>query len=224
MIKHIPNSLTIFNLLCGITAIIFCLYGDYNKVPILMALALLADFLDGFVARALKVKSDIGAQLDSLADMVTFGVLPAIMIYTMLSYKSILPPMETTANILQYELPLNITTPYAFIALVYAMAACWRLAKFNIDTRQTENFIGVATPAAAIFVLGLYMSFNTVYVNHLDWFYHHKGMLDGFIYHLPLTIVFKSSVIIVYTLLISFLMVSEIPFFSLKGNHCDHLA
>jgi CDP-diacylglycerol--serine O-phosphatidyltransferase len=127
MLRHLPNALTCCNLLCGALAIIFIKEID----PIwLVALAGVFDFLDGFVARALKVHSPIGKELDSLADMVTFGLLPAIYWYYLIG-----------------------TEPLNYIALLIAVFSALRLAKFNVDERQTEGFIGVPTPASTFFLV-----------------------------------------------------------------------
>jgi CDP-diacylglycerol--serine O-phosphatidyltransferase len=127
MLRHLPNALTCCNLLCGALAIIFIKEID----PIwFVGLAGVFDFLDGFVARALKVHSAIGKELDSLADMVTFGLLPAIYWYHMIG-----------------------TSPLNYVALLIAVFSALRLAKFNVDERQAEGFIGVPTPANTFFLV-----------------------------------------------------------------------
>jgi CDP-diacylglycerol--serine O-phosphatidyltransferase len=157
-------------------------------VPILIGIALIADFLDGFAARALNVKSDLGAQLDSLADMITFGVLPAVMLYKVSSF----------SIAAFYYKPVLIRYP----VFIYAMFAALRLAKFNIDKRQEENFLGLATPAAAILITGLYC-------------YMFLGVkLD----HTMMRVVYHPDSIVVITLILSYLMTAEIPMFSMKGN------
>ena len=149
------------------------------------------------MARALKVKSDLGAQLDSLADMTTFGVLPSVMMLMLLQ-------LLEKNNQLAFEInSSNDTTQviFSYIALlsfIYAICACLRLAKFNIDTRQTVNFIGVPTPAGAMFILGIYAN------------YFSQNALFNFIY--------QQWFLIISTALISLLMISELSLFSLKGN------
>jgi CDP-diacylglycerol--serine O-phosphatidyltransferase len=113
--------------LCGALAIIFI--NDFDPIW-LVALAGVFDFLDGFVARALKVHSPIGKELDSLADMVTFGLLPAIYWYYLIG-----------------------TEPYKYVALLIAVFSALRLAKFNVDERQVDGFIGVPTPANTLFLV-----------------------------------------------------------------------
>lgn len=196
--QHIPNSLTLLNLFCGVAGIIFCLFNHYYLVPVMLFIALLADFLDGFVARALNVKSDLGAQLDSLADMTTFGVLPSLMLFSLLHFLNRESDLHFTFNKLMGNNEL-IFPAIAFIGIFYAVFACLRLAKFNIDTRQTINFIGLPTPAAAMFVLGLYAYYT---------FSHGKAN----------PIIINQYSIIASTIVLSILMIAELPLFSLKGN------
>ena len=133
MKKHIPNALTSANLLCGMIGIVYVLGGEINFGAYFIFLAALFDFLDGFVARMLKVSSDIGKQLDSLADLVTFGVLPSFILFKM---------VESNTEI--WILP--------FLVLIVAVFSAVRLAKFNIDERQSDRFIGVPTPANALLI------------------------------------------------------------------------
>lgn len=195
--KHIPNALTLLNLFCGASAIIFCLYNQYQFVPYLIFASLLADFLDGFVARLLKVKSDLGAQLDSLADMTTFGVLPSVMVFMLLQMieKNNQLSFSSSPNAVQFSLQY-------LVAFVYALGAALRLAKFNIDTRQTVNFIGVPTPAGAMFVLGIYVNYFT--------------------HSVSFSFLYQPIFLLIITLLISILLISELPLFSLKGNPLNH--
>ena len=134
--QHIPNLLTLGNLLCGCIAIFMVLEGKYAFAFNLMIIAAVLDFFDGFVARLLKVSGELGAQLDSLADMVTFGVLPAMFMFSMIE--------NNTEN---YYLP--------FVGFFIAMMSGYRLAKFNIDTEQSENFKGLPTPINAVIVASI---------------------------------------------------------------------
>jgi CDP-diacylglycerol--serine O-phosphatidyltransferase len=131
--KHIPNALTSLNLASGMAGIIFVLDGQLEYGAYFIFLAAIFDFFDGFVARILKVNSEIGKQLDSLADMVTFGVLPALILFSMIESHS-----------------GNSYLPYS--AFLIGIFSALRLAKFNIDTRQFDRFIGVPTPANALFI------------------------------------------------------------------------
>ncbi|MTI41736.1 CDP-diacylglycerol--serine O-phosphatidyltransferase [Fulvivirga lutimaris] len=138
--KHIPNLLTSSNLVCGCLGIIYCFQGDLKFAVYLIWIAMLFDFLDGFAARLLKVSSPIGKELDSLADMVTFGVLPAILILQLIE---------------QHE-----TGPIKYIALLIAVFSALRLAKFNVDDKQQSVFIGLPTPANALFLSSLIFVFE----------------------------------------------------------------
>ncbi|HUH75196.1 MAG TPA: CDP-alcohol phosphatidyltransferase family protein [Chitinophagales bacterium] len=192
MIRHIPNSLTLINLFFGSIGVFACATSNYKIVPICIAISLIADFLDGFTAKILKVKSELGAQLDSLADMVSFGVLPGTMFVQLIS-------MSNMSGGGSYEV-----NPLAYLGFIFTLFACVRLAKFNLDTRQTESFIGLATPAATIFVLGLYLNF----------FDQDFTVLPSFAFK----IIYQPLTMFVLLAAMSYLMISEIPMFSLKGN------
>lgn len=192
MTQHIPNALTLINLFFGCIGVFACATSNYKIVPICIAISLIADFLDGFVARLLKVKSELGGQLDSLADMVSFGVLPGVMFVQLIG-------MTNMAGGGSYEV-----NPIAYLGFAFSIFACLRLAKFNIDTRQTDSFLGLATPAATIFVLGLYMNF----------FDQDFTVLPSFAFK----IIYQPLTMFVLIAALSLLMVSEIPMFSLKGN------
>ncbi|MDR1739333.1 MAG: CDP-alcohol phosphatidyltransferase family protein [Bacteroidales bacterium] len=136
MKKQIPNLLTLGNLFCGCLALINIFQERMMWAAILVSIAALFDVLDGLVARLLKASSNIGMQLDSLADMVSFGVVPASMAFVMVRYST-----QTVAG-----------TPYwAYIVFIIALASAYRLAKFNVDTEQRTYFKGMPTPANALF-------------------------------------------------------------------------
>lgn len=134
--KHVPNILTLGNLICGCLGILFVREFPPFFPAYLVWVACVFDFFDGFAARLLKSSSPIGKELDSLADMVSFGVLPSLTMYTWLR---------------QVE-PNN---PLAYSAFLIAIFSALRLAKFNIDENQRDNFIGLPTPANALFITGL---------------------------------------------------------------------
>jgi CDP-diacylglycerol--serine O-phosphatidyltransferase len=154
------------------------LSGEFSNASILMLVALILDFLDGFVARLLKISSDIGKQLDSLADVVTFGVLPSLIIYKLLENSDLEP------SYLKYA------------AFVMAAASALRLAKFNIDNRQSDSFIGLPTPA------------NGMVVATFPFLINDYGKLGE--------IVNNPWVLLAYVLVFSFLLNAEIPLFALK--------
>lgn len=141
--SFIPNAITALNLLSGLLAVIAVLENETLLAMLFVFTGIVFDFFDGFAARILNVKSDMGKQLDSLADLVTSGVVPGLAIYKMLN-----PSEFTLVEVLLFDqLPL--------VGLIIPIGAAFRLAFFNIDTRQTDHFIGLPTPAAALLVLSI---------------------------------------------------------------------
>jgi CDP-diacylglycerol--serine O-phosphatidyltransferase len=174
--KHLPNILTICNLLCGCIAIKLSFSGDLSGViyaSYFIFLAAIFDFLDGFAARALKAYSEIGKQLDSLADMVTFGVAPSFITYQLLNHS-----IASIGNS-QYTLIANL----AFLTAVFSSL---RLAKFNVDDSQTTHFIGVPTPINAMMLAAI----PSIYISNLIT---NNG---GTIYVLILLIIFSSLMLV----------------------------
>ncbi len=171
MKKSIPNMITLCNLFCGCLAVISAINLDFTTAFYYVIAGIIFDFADGFAARLLNAYSEVGKQLDSLADLVTSGVAPAMVMY--------MAGLE-------------------YIALLLALFAALRLAKFNVDTRQSESFIGLPTPACSIF----FTAIGYIIQNH------------------PYTIVgnmlTNTTVLTALVLLFSYIMVAEIPMFSLK--------
>lgn len=143
MVNQIPNTLTCLNLLCGCFSIVFIFKGEIGISALFTLGSLVFDFLDGFVARALKASSIIGKELDSLADMVSFGLVPGL-IGCHLCLAS--PP---------FSLDPDNFSALAYFPLIITIGSAIRLARFNVDTRQTDSFIGVPTPAITILMMGL---------------------------------------------------------------------
>jgi CDP-diacylglycerol--serine O-phosphatidyltransferase len=140
--KHIPNLITLINLFCGCIAIIFVSKANYEMAFYMVCLGIFFDFFDGFFARLFKVSSPLGLQLDSLADMVTSGVVPGYVMYSM--FLSSANPQDAFG-----------TDFMPFLGFIVTLGSCYRLANFNVDTRQTDSFIGLPTPANALFILSL---------------------------------------------------------------------
>lgn len=138
--KQLPNFITLLNLFCGCIALVFVSKLNFEMAFFFVALGIFFDFFDGFFARLFKVSSPLGLQLDSLADMVTSGLVPGFAMYQMLFFS-------------QHEITFAPWFPY--VGFIISMASCYRLANFNIDVRQTNSFIGLPTPANAIFILSL---------------------------------------------------------------------
>ena len=190
----IPNLLTLSNLFCGSVAVVSALvWGDLKLAFGLMVLAAVFDFFDGFAARLLNQSSPIGLQLDSLADDITFGFAPAAIVFSML---------RTLLSACGAEAAVCPVTPYVpYVAFVIAAFSALRLAKFNLDERQTTSFIGLPTPANALFWAALSVSLSTN--NYL--------VPDNALWLLP--------TLVVGALLSSWLLVAEIPIFALKFKH-----
>lgn len=137
MKKHVPNFITCLNLLSGCIGVVFALQGSFDVAAYCVVASGIFDFFDGLVARALHVKSPIGKELDSLADVVSFGLLPGAMLYTMLGLSS------AESDYLPY------------LGFLVTICSALRLAKFNIDERQSTDFIGLNTPMNAFYVISL---------------------------------------------------------------------
>lgn len=190
-IKHIPNFITSLNILSGCLSIVASAEGYYILASAFIFAAAVFDFFDGFSARLFHAYSDIGKQLDSLADMVSFGVAPAFIVYNLV--KSVLLIEELSLDDLT---ALNIF--YLVSPFLLAIFSGLRLAKFNIDTRQTSSFIGLPTPANAILLASLPVVM--IYTGSMKY------------YFLILNLKFLIPLIYIQC----FLLVSPIPMFSLK--------
>lgn len=213
----IPNLVTLGNLACGGVAIILVLDSSQaGWIGVLMVLAMVFDFLDGFVARALKVASPLGKQLDSLADMVTFGLLPGLLVYQLLRIH-VMAEMGASYFREGVGIPLGMRL-LPFVGLVIPLFSALRLAKFNVDTRQGDRFLGLATPANAFFFLSVFL------IGTLDrqawpvemrdegaWLVEYVGWqvdLVGWLCH--------PWVLVGVTVLFSVLLVTELPLLAFK--------
>lgn len=193
--QHIPNLITLVNLALGCIGIVLAFEGHLYWVPYVIIAAAFADFLDGMVARVLKVSSPLGLQLDSLADMVTFGVVPGVIIF----------------HLLKQSPGVNAQWWQFLPALMLTLFSALRLAKFNIDKRQTEGFIGLPTPTCTMFFVSLVLIVK-----------NNQAGLAAFI----LNPVFLSVIAVVFSLL----LVAELPMmafkvknFAWKGNELRYI-
>ena len=180
--KHIPNAITCCNLMSGCAATGAAFYGHYHWAVVMIVVGAVFDFFDGLTARVLGVSSPIGKELDSLADDVTFGVAPATMVSSLLYTLSYPAWLESMRGVLPY------------VAFVMAAFAALRLAKFNLDERQTTSFIGLPTPANALFWGSLIVGAGTR-LQQASWSW---------------------AVVLVLIALSCWIMVSEVPMFALK--------
>ena len=178
IIKHIPNTITSMNLLCGVLGVIFTFQGALDLAFYLMILAAVFDFLDGFAARMLKAYSPMGKELDSLADLISFGLLPALMIHRRL-------------------VEGGMTGFWIYIPVIICIFSALRLAKFNVDDRQSENFLGLPTPACAMWCGSLIYAADRGVMTV-------AGLLS------------ERYIMIIAPVVLALLLVSEIPMFSMK--------
>ncbi len=188
--SQIPNLFTLSNLICGMLAIYATTIDAVPLAAYLILVAALFDFVDGLAARALNVAGELGKQLDSLADLVSFGVAPAFIALSILGS-------------LDMEIAFTPAFFLAFSPLIMGVFSAYRLAKFNIDTRQQDQFIGLPTPANALFWLSMpLIAMNLVPGNYLDDIY--------------LAFLSSSWAVIIAAVVLSFLLVAELPLISLK--------
>jgi len=188
--KHIPNFITTLNLFSGCIGIIVALKYRIDYAAYFIALAAFFDFFDGLAARLLHVKSEIGKELDSLADVVSFGVLPGIILYQLMTNSPNTPAAGSYVSI------------FALIALIIPVLSAVRLAKFNLDTRQTTSFIGLPVPANALFLGSLpLIKLQAKHNESLSW----------------LTAITDNYYVLAFIAIgMSLLLVSKIPLISLK--------
>lgn len=260
--KLIPHLFTAGNLVGGVLAIIFALTGKLEYAPYCIFISAFLDFFDGFAARLLKVPSEMGKQLDSLADMVTFGVAPGVIVFVMLKISFLepfcpnYPPIQSgevltiytgdlyencygqpepdnlylskkvpdslntsnpdsgftfTSNFRHYCGPMLNEPPlqkfyifFPLIALIIPIMSMFRLAKFNLDTRQSDSFIGLPTPANTIFFASLPLIIFQYSAPEFEW---QKTLVD---------LLLNPWFLLISTLIMSILLVAELPLFALK--------
>ncbi|WP_308992630.1 CDP-alcohol phosphatidyltransferase family protein [Mariniflexile litorale] len=157
MKHYIPNALTLLNLFCGSVAVILAVNNDFVAAALFVFLGIFFDFFDGFAARKLNVQSELGVQLDSLADMVTSGLVPGIIMCKLIAMTTNIPEIITFENVWNNEF-YGSTKNYSvfpFIGLFITLASAYRLAKFNIDEDQQTYFKGLPTPANALLIVSL---------------------------------------------------------------------
>jgi CDP-diacylglycerol--serine O-phosphatidyltransferase len=190
--RHIPNLLTSLNLVSGFISIIFILNGEIITASWFILAAMVFDFLDGFAARALKAYSEIGKELDSLADLVSFGVAPGLIIYHLLCASLI------SDNQIVFHNPDVTSLIFIIVPAIMPVCAALRLAIFNLDTSQATSFKGLPTPANALAVVSLILG----------------GHFSGSAF--PGSFMTSSVALIILSLALCILMVTRIPLLSLK--------
>lgn len=185
---QIPNLFTMLNLFSGCVALVMVADLKFDLAFYFVCLGIFFDFFDGFFARKFNVAGPLGVQLDSLADMVTSGVVPGYVMYHLIM---------DNKNLYTENLPLQDQL-FPYLGFIITLGACYRLANFNIDTRQTDSFIGLPTPANTLFITSLPLVAD----------YFHNEIDLGFSYN--------RWFLIVVTLVSAYVMNAEIPLFSLK--------
>ncbi len=198
MIKQIPNIITSLNLLCGCVAIMFAVSGDLVSASFFAFAGIFLDFFDGLAARVLNAQSQVGLQLDSLADVVTSGVLPGIVMVQLLSEALTGTSLDISAIFSDTANNTSIESYLPFIGLLIAVASGYRLAKFNVDTRQTTSFIGLPVPANTLLILSLPLIIS---------FQASKQITE---------VILTPWFLIIITLVSCVLLNAEIPLFGLK--------
>lgn len=191
MRKYIPNGITCMNVISGTCSIFLAMYGYLLEAALLIVVGMIFDFFDGLSARLLHVKSDLGKELDSLADVISFGVAPAVLAHFLILETL---PGGTMNSFSMWNLGMKVVL---FVPLLIPALSAYRLAKFNLDTRQTSSFIGLPTPANALFWVTLVLGSQVV----PEWyacFFQQAYVLGGCV------------------VILSLLLVSELPMFSLK--------
>lgn len=207
--RHIPNLLTLLNLFFGCCAVVSALYFQPDTAALFLFGSILCDYADGMVARMLNVTSPIGRELDSLADVVSFGVAPGALLYSFLSravcgeFSFYLNQIMIDSGLIVENLPpegsnANVPCLEAMPALLLPVFAGYRLAKFNVDTRQKNYFLGLSTPAATVFVLGLILAA------------HHNQFGFGYI------LLDQPWILYLVILVLGLLMISEVPLLGMK--------
>jgi len=203
MVKQIPNIITSLNLLCGTIAIMLAVSGNLVAAAIFTFLGIFFDFFDGLAARALNAQSQVGLEMDSLADVVTSGVVPGIVMVQLLNEAIFGVSLDITTFFEAGSWNNGILKYIPFIGLLIVVASAYRLAKFNVDTRQTSSFIGLPTPANTLLILSLPLILT----------FHDVAVLES--------IILNKWVLICLTLLSCFLLNAEIPLFALKFKTWD---
>lgn len=192
MKKHIPNLITCLNATSGMAGVLFAFNGELFPAAVCVLAAMVFDFFDGFAARLLNVRSDMGKELDSLADAVSFGVMPAVLAYCLIRDVALIRSFTSL-----YVMRPWFENLVAYSPLIIPAFSIYRLAKFNLDARQTHSFIGMPTPANALFWVSLVFCYRF----EREFFFDVWGF---------------PALLALCVLVFSLLLVSGFPMFSLK--------
>ncbi len=195
--KNIPNFVTLLNLLCGSIAVLFAVNNFFVTAALFVFLGIFFDFFDGLLARKLNVQSALGLQLDSLADMVTSGLVPGIILYKLIAIAVDAPPMATSSEWSLHWSGFSMAF-IPIIGLFVTLASAYRLATFNLDEDQQTYFKGLPTPANALLIMSLPLIME----------FQHNDAINA--------IILNKWFLIALTLLSCYLLNSSIKLFALK--------
>jgi len=203
MKNQVPNIITALNVLCGSVAVLFAVSGDLILASVFVFLGIFFDFFDGLAARLLNAQSEMGLQLDSLADVITSGVVPGIVMFQLLNL-AFVGNMQTLTDVFSIQgWNVGVKDYLPLLGLLIVVASAYRLAKFNVDTRQTSGFIGLPTPANALLILSLPLILEYQYSETIE------------------AIILNEWVLIGLTLMSCILLNAEISLFALKFKTWD---
>ena len=205
MRRLIPNFITLLNVFCGCVATVYAVQNKLELAALFVALGIFFDFFDGLAARLLDVKSELGLQLDSLADMITSGLVPGIVMFQLLGMSQSGGWSNGGVEVVEgfTMVAFSAANLWPFVGFIITMASAYRLAKFNLDENQVSSFIGLPTPANALLILSL----------PLILFYHPSNILSD--------IILNQWFLIGLTLLSAFLLNCNIPLFALKFKNLN---
>src|SRR5690554_183503 len=203
MKNQVPNIITALNVLCGSVAVLFAVSGDLILASVFVFLGIFFDFFDGLAARSLNAQSEMGLQLDSLADVITSGLVPGIVMFQLLNL-AFVGNMQTLTDVVSTQgWNVGAKDYLPLLGLLIVVASAYRLAKFNVDTRQTSGFIGLPTPANALLILSLPLILEYQYSETIE------------------AIILNEWVLIGLTLMSCILLNAEISLFALKFKTWD---
>ncbi len=198
MIRHLPQFLTLLNVLSGSIAVVFAVLNELHLAAVFVILGIFFDFFDGLAARLLNAQSDLGIQLDSLADMITCGLVPGIIMFQLLGMSQTGGWNVSDFNPVLREGPIDANSLLPFAGFLITLASAYRLARFNIDEDQVSSFIGLPTPANALLII----SFPLILL------YQGNDVLNA--------LILNPWFLLIVTVLSSILLNANIPLFALK--------
>lgn len=179
MKNQVPNIITALNVLCGSVAVLFAVSGDLILASVFVFLGIFFDFFDGLAARSLNAQSEMGLQLDSLADVITSGLVPGIVMFQLLNL-AFVGNMQTLTDVVSTQgWNVGAKDYLPLLGLLIVVASAYRLAKFNVDTRQTSGFIGLPTPANALLILSLPLILEYQYSKTIEAIILNEWVLTG---------------------------------------------